>query len=165
MYRLSSTNIGSELLQGSSPHLRRRRRLGAVATTGAMVSLVVGLRQMGVLEHLPDFPGRIWNSDAVTTSRPAYILGAPDAPLGALGFTAAVILASRLGASAPGARRWVGRLLGATVLGLAGGAAAYLAEMLIRQRRLCPYCLTTALAGFALVPLALPDALARGGRD
>jgi uncharacterized membrane protein len=155
--RYLSVDVRRELLAGRTPDLHRRRSAATIASGGAAVSLLVGLHQLGILKHLPDPPGRLWDSSHVTQSPAAYLLGVPDAPLAAVGFGAAVVLASRLGASRPGQRPWVGRLFGAAALGLATGAAAYLAEMLLRQRRLCVYCLSTALASFALVPLAWPD--------
>jgi uncharacterized membrane protein len=153
-----ASRVREGLLQvGGPPDVRRRRRIATVAATGALSSLAVGLRQMGVVRSLPEPPGRIWSTSAVVTSPAAFVLGVPDAPVGALGFTAIMILASRLAADPPSRRPWTARLLAAAAAACAVGAGVYLRDMLVEQRRLCPYCLTTAAASFALLPLVWPE--------
>ncbi len=41
--------------------------------------------------------------------------------------------------------------------GAAAGAAFYLWHMLVREKKLCSYCLGTATASFTLLPLAVPE--------
>jgi hypothetical protein len=143
--------------RGRSRALARRRALIWISALGAIDSLVVGLRQTGALSHLPDPPGRRWHSDAVVTSRAAYAMGVPDAPLGALAFTLVMAFAARLG-GAPASRRPLARLgLLAASGAAATGAAFYLWDMLAKERRLCAYCLGTAAASFAVLPLALRE--------
>ncbi len=53
------------------------------ATAGAMFSLLpVAAHQIGMIKHLPDPPGSIFDSDRITTSRMAHPFGVPDALLG-----------------------------------------------------------------------------------
>jgi uncharacterized membrane protein len=128
-----------------------------MAVTGTLASLLVSLRQLGLLSHLPEPPGRVWDSDAVTTSRAAFVLGMPDGPVGALGFVVALVLTGRLAGSAPGRRRWASAGLVASAAASAIGAALYLRDMFVREKKLCPYCLTTAASSFALLALSLPE--------
>jgi uncharacterized membrane protein len=137
--------------------LRRRRAIVAIAAVAAADALVVGLRQIGVLRRLPDLPGRIWDSNAIVTSPAAYALGVPDAPVAAAGFCTIAALAGSLGRAAPRTRPAASAALFGAAGAAAAGAAIYLWVMLRKQRRLCPYCLTTAVASFALVPLAWPE--------
>jgi uncharacterized membrane protein len=160
--RADAEQVRAGLLRRDDPaDLRRRRRMARVAATGAISALAVGLRQVGAVRRLPEPPGGIWSSNEVVTSRPAFVLGVPDAPLGALGFSAIMVLASRLGADPPGRHPWAARLLAAAVATSALGATAYLYEMVVRQRRLCPYCLTTAGASFLLLGLLPPELVRR----
>ena len=149
--------LREELVRGRSPRLRRRRALIVTAALAAIDAIVVGLRQTGVLRRLPEPPGRIWDSNGIVTSPAAYVLGVPDAPLGALGFVTAMVLASRLGDSPRGRRPLVALALFGTAATAAIGAALYLRDMLVDKKRLCPYCLVTAAASFSLVALSAPE--------
>jgi uncharacterized membrane protein len=149
--------LRDELVRGRSPRLRRRRALIVIAALAAVDAIVVGLRQTGVLRRLPEPPGRIWDSNGIVTSRAAYVLGVPDAPLGALGFVTVMVLASRLGDARRGRRPLVALALFGTASVAAAGAALYLRDMIFDKKRLCPYCLFTAASSFALVALAAPE--------
>ena len=61
--------IRRELRQGQSPSLGRRRWIGFLSAVGAVDFTVISLYQMGVIQHLPDPPGRIFDSDQVNASR------------------------------------------------------------------------------------------------
>jgi uncharacterized membrane protein len=152
---VGSDQVRQELGRSSRDRdLRRRRQIGAAAAIGTVASVLVALRQIGAVRWLPEPPGRIWDTDAVTTSRAAFFLGMPDGPVGAIGFALVLTCVGRLAGSRPGERRWAraGLLLAAG--GSAAGAAGYLADMFLRERKLCPYCLTTAAAAFTVVALA-----------
>ena len=138
-------------------HLRRRRRMGIAATVGVLASLVVSLRQLGIVRRLPEPPGRIWDTGAVTTSGAAFVLGMPDGPVGALGFVLALVGAGRLAGAPPQRRPWTALSSLAVGGASAVGAALYLRDMFLREKKLCPYCLTTAAASFALLALSLPE--------
>src|SRR5881392_3924437 len=96
--------LREELVWGRSRRLRRRRALIVTAALAAIDAVVVGLRQTGVLRRLPEPPGRVWDSNGIVTSRAAYVVGVPDAPLAAAVFATAMVLASRLGDSPLGRR-------------------------------------------------------------
>jgi hypothetical protein len=68
------------------------------ATFAALATLIpVAAHQIGGLDHLPDTPGNLFDSDRITTSRSAYPLGIPDSilGLGSYGLTLALILLAR----------------------------------------------------------------------
>src|SRR5439155_16208228 len=121
----------------------RRRRRGCGLEAQAMNSVIalsaialadfalITLRQLGIIKHLPDPPGRWFDSDKINTSKAAHPFGIPDGALGAAGYAANIALA------ATGRRR----LLKVATVAQALAAAYYLREMLFRQKKLCPYCL------------------------
>jgi hypothetical protein len=47
-----------------------------LSLAGIWISIVVGLRQLGIIRHLPDLSGPVFQANAVTTSPAAYPLGA-----------------------------------------------------------------------------------------
>jgi hypothetical protein len=64
--------------QNESPN-----RLLIAATSAAMITLLpVAAHQLGLLEHLPDPPFWIFDSDRITDSKSAHPLGVPDSALG-----------------------------------------------------------------------------------
>lgn len=149
--------VRAELLDGRSARVRRRRAMIAVATFAAADALLVGLRQTGVLRRLPDLPLPGFDSNAVVTSRAAYLLGVPDAPVGAITFLLVAVAAARLADAGPGQRRLARLGLAGSTAAAAGGALFYLWDMLAKERRVCPYCLGTAASALALGALAMPD--------
>jgi uncharacterized membrane protein len=86
------------------------------------------------------------------TSPEAYPLGVPDsAPAMAL-YVAEMALAAR---KPGGPLDRVGDPLLKAAVGFGAAAAGYyLYEMIFREKKLCPYCLSAAAACFAMVPLA-----------
>jgi uncharacterized membrane protein len=152
--------IRDELRDGESGSLRRRRGVALFAALGAIDFAVISLYQLGVIRHLPDPPGRIFDSDKVNASRTAYALGVPDGPLG-LGLYALTLIFAGAGGSARSGRHPIfDVLLGGAVVAGVGGALHYLYDMVRHQRRACPYCLAGAATHFVMAPLALPGALA-----
>lgn len=114
------------------------------AALGTLVP--IALHQLGVVEHLPDPPGRLFDSDRITESRMAHPLGIPDSLLGmaSYGTTLALILAAR--------RCSVGRKLLAGKLVVDGGAAAFNAvRQVVHFGRICSWCTGTALATGAMI--------------
>ena len=118
-----------------------------VATAGAIFSLLpVAVRQLRLIKHLPDPPGRIFASDRITTSRMAHPFGVPDAllGLGSYGITLGLLLAARHTAYAK-------PLLRAKLNTDAALAATNVARQLITFRRICSWCTATALCTAVMV--------------
>ena len=119
--------------------------LGACCAALAMLA-PVALHQCGALDHLPDPPGRIFDSDGITESALAHPLGVPDAllGLGSYAATLALILLAR--------RDGVARRLLAGKLLLDGAAAGFnVVRQVTRFGRLCSWCTGTALATAGMV--------------
>jgi uncharacterized membrane protein len=118
------------------------RAVVLVASAVAVATLVpVALHQLGVLEHLPDPPGGVFDSDGITESAMAHPLGVPDALPGMANFAVTVGLAW-----AAGQREWARKALGGKLL-LDGGAAAFNAtRQVVRFGKICSWCMGTAVA-------------------
>lgn len=157
------TAIRTELREADSASLRRRRWIGVLSAIGAVDFAIISLYQFGVIRHLPDPPGRVFDSDTVNASHKAYALGVPDGTLGLGLYALTLILAAAGGSERSGRHPVLDVLLGGAVAAGVLGAAHYLYDMIRHQQRACPYCLVGAAAHFGMLPLALPDALA-GGR-
>jgi uncharacterized membrane protein len=120
---------------------------GIVACGVALGTLVpVLLHQLGVLGHLPDPPGAVFDSDRITESHPAHPLGVPDAALGLVsyGVTLALLLAAR---SHPKARPLLALKLAAD-----GGLAGFnVVRQVVQFGQICSWCTGTALATAVMV--------------
>jgi uncharacterized membrane protein len=149
--------IRDTLRSSRAPELRRRRTIAALCSAGLVDFAVISLYQVGILRHLPDLPGRLFDSDSVNASTKAYRLGVPDGPLGALQYAATLALAAAGGTWRTGRRPLFACLLGLSAAGGALAALDYLRDMLFVQKRVCPYCLVGAGINLALVPLALAE--------
>ncbi len=146
--------IGKELTSGDDSWLRTRRRIAAIAGALAADFALIGMRQYGVIENLPDLPVRGFDSNAVITSPPAYPAGIPDSALAVAGLGGIIALATAGGSKRSGRSRWFDRALyGSLAIG-AAGAVHYLDEMIRKQRRLCAYCIVGAAGFFAMATLA-----------
>src|SRR5690349_17500049 len=94
----------------------------AVATLAGVAladSIPVTLRQLGVIKRLPDVPWRGFDANKVTTSPEAYPFGIADGiPACALYVTQmALVAARRRAALRPRRRKWIDRLLAASIAG------------------------------------------------
>jgi uncharacterized membrane protein len=159
---MDAFNVDAEALlavfcQTDERSLRRRRGIAGLCAVGLVDFGIICLHQLGVIRHLPDPPGRVFDSDEVTTSRRAFATGIADGALGAL------LSATMLVLAAAGGRRRTGRgrvfdwlLAGAAVAG-AAGAVGGLRDMISKQHKACPYCLTGAAINLVVLPLALKE--------
>lgn len=152
----------SRVLRTSSDRfVAARRRTSALTLVAVGVLLPVAAYQMGVLRHLPDPPGRWFDSDRVDASGEAYLPGhVPDAMTGILSYAATLVLAGTGPADRWRERPWVPLLLAAKVIADAGSAGYLTAEQISQHRRLCSWCLAAAVAVGASVPQVLPEARA-----
>jgi uncharacterized membrane protein len=130
----------------------KSRDLGAsnaaiAATVGAILSLLpVAAHQIGMIKHLPDPPGDIFDSDGITTSRMANPFGVPDALLGlaSYGVTLGLLVATRDTAYAK-------PLLRAKLNVDAAAAATNVVRQVVTFRRICSWCTATALCTAVMV--------------
>jgi len=151
--------VRAALQRSTSRSMRRRRWIARISAVALADAVVVALRQLGAVSRLPDLPGRVFDANAVTTSRPAFLFGAPDATLMAGLYSINLIAAGAGGSRKAGRHKLWSVVLAGNAIGGAVGAAGYLWNMLARQKRLCVYCLVAISLNFALVPLAVAETL------
>ena len=109
----------------------------ACAAVGTLIP--VAAHQAGLLDHLPDPPGGIFDSDQITESDAAHPLGIPDGVLGlgSYGITLALALPA---CNCPTMRR----LLALKLLADGSLAGINVARQVISFRKLCSWCTGTA---------------------
>lgn len=137
----------------SNARAENRRNIGLLSAIGLLDFVPISLYQLGIIRHLPDLPGKIFNSDYVNASKEAQIMGMPDGPVSLLMYAANMVLVS--GAlKRKKKRNMFDYLIAGNALGQAAGGAYYLYTMAAKEKRVCVYCVTGALINFAtLVPL------------
>lgn len=140
-----------------TPSLDRRRRISILSAIGLVDFALISLYQLGVVRHLPDFPGKIFDSDKVNASRKAFGTGIPDGTMGALLYAGTMVLAAAKGTRKTGRPRIASVALAGTVAAGAVGAAQYLVDMARKQERVCPYCVLGAVLNFAMVPPVIAE--------
>lgn len=154
-------SVSDALRRGDDVFLTRRRRAGAL-TLGAMGSLgAVAAYQMGLVKHLPDPPGRLFDADRVDASGEAYqVLKAPDAALGLVSYATTLVLAGMRSGRHPSAHRLVSMALAAKVVADAAGGLYLTLEQGTKHRRLCSWCLAATAFSLATVVQVVPEARA-----
>lgn len=140
--------------------MERRRKVAGLAALGLVDFAVISLYQIGAIRHLPDLPGRLFDSDRVNASRRAYAMGLPDGTTGAGLYALILMLASAGGTRETGRHPVLDFLLAGAVAAAAGGAAHYLYDMVRHQKRACVYCIAGAGLNFSMVRWVLPEAMA-----
>ena len=132
---------------------KHRRDIGLLSAMGIIDFIPISLYQLGIINHMPDFSGKIFDSDYVNASKDAQIAGLPDGPVSLLMYAANVVA---VGAALKAEKRKniFDYLIAANAIGQAAGGAFYLYTMTTKQKKVCMYCVTGALLNFAaLVPL------------
>jgi uncharacterized membrane protein len=157
MLGLSPSAISRTLRTDRNPALRSKRRIVALSALGLLDFSIISLYQTGVIKHLPDLPGKLFDSDYVNASDEAYQLGAPDAPISAVIYGLTMVLATVGGTEKTGRHPAFDLLLGTALLANAGGAANYLVNMVTKQKKVCLYCVAGAAINFASLAVAWPD--------
>lgn len=130
-----------------------RRTIALLSAAGLLDFIPISLYQTGVIRHLPDLPGKIFDSDYVNASKEAQVLGMPDGPVSLLMYAANLVLVA--GALKEKKRRSMfDYLLAGNALGQAAGGAYYLYVMATKEKKVCAYCVAGALINFAtLIPV------------
>ncbi len=138
----------------SSSRDKMLRQIVAISAAGILDFIPITLFQLGIIRHLPDPPGKIFNSDKVNGSKDAQLLGIPDGVVSLTVYAGTMLLAGGMLSRVVPPK--TGRiLLAGTLIGQAIGGASYLTNMISVQRRICLYCVTGALLNFAsLIPLS-----------
>ena len=136
----------------------RQQAIAGLSVLGLALMASTGLRQAGLIRHLPDPPIRGFRADKVATSSIAYPFGIPDSLLGVAIF-APDLLAATIGRDR--FRRDPRLALGLGVRSAVASlvAAWHVIQMPTRARAWCAYCLAADLATWAIFALTVPDTL------
>ena len=141
--------------------LDNRRKITALSLFNIAMMGIISLYQMGVIKRLPEPPIPGLDAEKVNGSAQAYeLFSTPDAVLG-LGSYAATLGLCALGSSKRAKTLPlipVLLMLKATFDALASAKLSY--DQPTKYKAACLYCLGGALATFAVVPLAWPEARA-----
>lgn len=150
--------LRDDLLHGQSADLQRRRGIICLSLLGASAMALVALRQIGVVGPLPDLPLDGFDTERLNTSDIAYQFGVPDAALATASFAANLPIAALGGVDRTEQMPWV-PIISAGKAGVDAAVSGwYFAQMPIREKAWCPYCIVSALASFGILALTLPEA-------
>lgn len=151
--------IRDELRDGNAPDLNKRRKVILLSAIGLVDFSMISLYQTGIIRHLPDVNHPLFNSDHVNASKDAYQFGAPDGPISAVAYAAAMVLASAGGSEKTQRKPVLDVALGATLAGNALGGIYYLYNMIFKQKKICLYCTTGAAINIASALIMTPTVL------
>ena len=141
-------SVIDNIRKDKSTETENRRSIAASAAAGIVDFSLISLLQLGYFKALPDFPGKVFNTVKVNTSKDAVMLGMPDGVVSLGGYALTMLLA--MAASRFKKRsRLLDMALGGVVLSQAAGAAQYLYKMAFVQKRICVYCVAGAAINFA----------------
>ena len=148
--------IREELLNGAGTDLDKRRQILSLSAIGLLDFAVISLYQSGVIKKLPDLPFPIFDSNKVNAASDAYQMGVPDGTLGAWAYAANMVLATAGGSDRSGRKPVFDTMLGAVVAANAAGAVYYLYNMVVHQKKICPYCVAGAAINLASAAIIKP---------
>lgn len=136
--------------------LDKRRKVIALSALGLVDFSIISLYQTGIINHMPDIPHPLFDSDKVNASEDAYRMGAPDGPISAAVYGLIMTLAAAGGNKDTGRTPVFDVALGAAVAGNAAGALFYLYKMIFVQKKVCLYCVTGAAINIASAVIIAP---------
>lgn len=158
LFSASPEALSRDLRLGSESFLRQRRALVACVLAAAAIMSVVVLFQCGLIPHLPDLPGRWFDSDKVNSSATAYRFGVPDGTLVLFSLGLTLLLVAAGPADRFLTHRWLPVLLSAKTGVDALFVLIYFHDMVVRQKVACIYCVSAGLAIVAAFLWSLPEA-------
>ncbi|HZS08727.1 MAG TPA: vitamin K epoxide reductase family protein [Blastocatellia bacterium] len=147
-----------DLQRGETDDLWRRRAIINVSPLGMASMTAVSLRQTGIIGHLPDPPFGDFDSDRVNSSDTAYKFGVPDGTVSLASLAANIPLAAFGDARRAREQPWVPIIAAGKAAIEAAVAGWYFYQMPAKEKAWCGYCITGALANFAIFALTLPEA-------
>lgn len=152
-------DLSRDLREGKNEFLDNRRIITALSLFNIAMMGIISLYQMGVTKtlHEPPIPGL--DAEKVNGSAQAYeLFSTPDAVLG-LGSYAATLGLAAMGSSNRSRTLPlipIALLVKATLDALASAKLSY--DQPTRYKAACLYCIGGALATFAVLPFAWPEA-------
>ena len=154
---MNITAIRQQLRQGQSASLKRRRKIALLSILGILDFIPISLYQLGIIRHMPDLPGKIFDSDKANGSKDAYVMGVPDGPISLVLYALNIVLASVGGSRKSGRHPIFDLLLGGAILGSVIGGISYMYNMIFKQQKACIYCITGALLNLAMLRSLIPE--------
>lgn len=156
-----AANLSAILREGKEPSLKRRRAVVSLSALSMGCMALITLYQTGVISHLPEPPLPKMDADKVDASGDAYaVLHTPDAALGAVSYAVTLMLATMDGPNRATEVPLIPLALAAKATADAVMAAKLTVDQVKRQKAFCFWCLMSAAASFAILPLVFPEARA-----
>jgi uncharacterized membrane protein len=137
-----------------NPTFARRRKMIALTALGMADATLMLFRQSGMIQKLPDVPLESFDANRVTSSTKAYEWGLPDAALATIAYGTTFFLSTWGGDKNLYRKKWMDRALFALTAANAVAAGQYLLNMIVKQKKICAYCITAASVNVALATLA-----------
>lgn len=151
--------LSHELREDDDPDLRRRRWIVGLSLTGSAAAQAVSAYQMGLVDHLPDLPFRVFDASRVDASDYAYRrFQTPDGLLMLASYAVTAILAGAGGKDRARRTPALPIALAAKTLYDSVVALRLAREEWADNEALCGYCQTATVASLASAVLALPEA-------
>jgi uncharacterized membrane protein len=138
----------------NSASLQRRRSIVAISILGLANASFMTLYQTGIMKRLPDLPARFFDANKVTSSKKAFEFGMPDAPGASLLYSLIMTLATYGGNRRLKRHYSIDLLLLAAVVINASFAVQYFINMLVKQKKICLYCVAATLTNISMLPYA-----------
>ena len=157
LFERSPGQLQVDLRESSGDYLRLRRWIIALAFAAMGVMMPIVLFQTGLIEHLPDVPGALFNSDKVNSSDQAYRFGVPDGTLVIASLAVTVVLAAFGSSDRAALQPWVAILLSIKAAVDAFFAGQYFWNMVTVQKVACLYCIAGGLLIVGIFFLSVPE--------
>ncbi len=155
---LSVDELRHELQAGTTAELGKRRAIIALSLAGIASMGAVTLLQSGLVKHLPDPPLDGFDSDKVNSSGTAYALGTPDGTLSLAGLALNIPIAAWGGSRRFEAQPVVPIIAAGKAALEAVAAGWYFAQMPLKEKAWCAYCIAGAAVNVGIFALAIPEA-------
>jgi uncharacterized membrane protein len=150
--------LSRELREGGSADLTRRRWIVGLSLAGAAMGQIVSLYQTGIIQHLPDPPLQVFDSDKVDASTYAYKrLQTPDALMMVVSYGLTAWLAGAGGKNRTQDSPTLPIAMGLKILGDAAVALELGREEWAENKALCAYCQVATLCSLVSIGLAWPE--------
>lgn len=157
---MTPSRLSRELRTADTPDLNRRRAIVGLSLVGVAAGVIVTAYQTGLIDHLPDPPGAVWDSDKVDASDYAYRrFQTPDALAMIVTYGVTAWLAGAGGKDRAETLPWLPVALAAKLVADVATTVQLGREEWAENKKLCAYCQAATVASVVSLPLALPEAL------
>lgn len=158
---MTPEELSRALRDGGEPFLQKRRWIAGLSIFNIASMGLISLFQIGVLKHVPEPPLPGVDADKVNGSAQAYkLLQTPDAFLAMGSYAATAGLAAMGPPDRAQTLPWAPLAMTGKALVDAAASVKLLIDQPTKYQAYCVWCVLSALATVAVVPLALPEARA-----